>query len=135
LKGFDIDDDLTDAGFNEDIARALVVNNIRLNILNDVAFKELLEKYAKRPLMSRTTYRTKLVPALYSQGHLSIINQFKNHPFYLILDETPDFSGRKIINILAGKLLEREYTKPFLINTLELEAVNRVHRLYFIKLI
>jgi hypothetical protein len=59
--------------------------------------------------MSRTTYRTKLVLALYSQEHLSIINQFKNHLFYLILDETLNFSGRKIINILAGKLLERVY--------------------------
>jgi hypothetical protein len=63
--------------------------------------------------MSRTTYRTKLVPALYSREHLSIFNQSKNHPLYLILDETRDFSGRKIINILDGKLLKRVY-KVFL---------------------
>jgi hypothetical protein len=47
LKGFDIDDDLMDAGFNEDIARALAVNNIPSTFYMTLPLKKYLKNMQK----------------------------------------------------------------------------------------
>jgi hypothetical protein len=47
LREFDIDDDLMDAGFNEDIARALVVNNIPSTFYMTLPLKKYLKNMQK----------------------------------------------------------------------------------------
>ena len=110
--------------FNRDIALALICNNVPLNILNDDIFRNVLQKYISKPLLSRSTYISTVVPSLYEERLSSAKLSLKKMPFYLILDETPDFLGRKIINVLVGKLQEGVYEKPILMNTLEIETAN-----------
>lgn len=42
-----------------------------------------------------------------------------------MFDESPDKSGRKIVNFKIGELTEKGSKKPFLIETMEMENVNR----------
>lgn len=44
--------------------------------------------------------------------------------FYIILNKTPDTNRRKIVNVLARSLIANEYSKPVLINTLEMNTAN-----------
>ncbi len=117
-------DDINNDVFNEDIAQALIVNNIPLRVLENATFKTIIEKYTKKALLSRSVYANKIIPNLYKKNYLLKTEELKNKPFYIILDETPDIKGRKIVNILAGNLIANEYSKPVLINTLEMNMVN-----------
>lgn len=53
-----------------------------------------------------------------------ILDYFDTRPYYLMIDESPDFKKRKIINLLIGELSSKEPTKPYIIDTIEFDVVN-----------
>ena len=110
--------------FHCDFVKMLVKTNISFNAIDNEYFKGFFEKYTKCSLKSRATYLSKILPDTFQCDFAAVIESFKGKPFYIMADETPDFMGRKLINILAGTLCEEAYSLPKLINTLEVERLD-----------
>lgn len=96
--------------------------NIPLYKVEENEFKLFFLECFNLKLKSRTMYRTELMNTLYEEEIKSKKKTIGDNKFYIQLDETPDKTGRKIMNIFVGILSERNYEPPFLLNTLELET-------------
>jgi len=53
-----------------------------------------------------------------------IRSEIGQHYFYVVVDETCDESGKKICNLLIGRLSSEEVTKPHLISSEALSVVD-----------
>jgi hypothetical protein len=88
--------------FEIKLLKMLLKINVPLSILVSESF---IEEFAFMKLSSRSTFMKTILPAIYQEEMSKVKNDSKNVPFYLIADEIPDFMGRKIVNILSGKLI------------------------------
>ena len=98
----------------------MIRSNIPLSKVDFPAFRDIFSKFCGRKLNSSSHYRKDILPRLAKQCDKQILNVFKN-PFYIMIDESPDRIGRKILNILVGKLSKLGPEKSYVYECIECE--------------
>lgn len=113
---------LTPEKFNTMLLQWCIDNRIPISRLGEERFTHIFTQLTGLSLYSVSTFSKTLVPKLYYEKVTEYKNIIQDKPFYIMLDESPDRMGRKLLNILIGILDENEAKKPFLINTIEIES-------------
>lgn len=119
LANTNADEDAVD--FHREFVKMILKCGLPLNLINNALFRDFIEKYTKQKLMSKTYYHKKTIPELHKSEYAKTLNELKGKMFGLMVDESPDFMGRKIVNIMVFKLSD-EFSKPILINTIEVDT-------------
>lgn len=102
--------------FNTEIAAASVAAGIPLTTLTHPAFKAVIEKHTQKQLHSRQALETDYLLATYERAVQETREYVGDNDVFFILDETPDRSGRSVVNGLVGRL-DGHHTEIFLLKT------------------
>ena len=113
-----------DKNFKEDLCEALASANIPLSSLSNEQFRKFLEKHTNSKVPDESTIRKLYVPPLYERILDNIRKEIGENYIWVSIDETTDCEGRYIGNVVIGILNSDIISKPYLINTEQLEKVN-----------
>ncbi|KAI4484108.1 hypothetical protein M0804_007564 [Polistes exclamans] len=113
--------------FYNDMYEAMVAAKIPWRCLSNVTWRNFLEKYTDRNVPNEIT----LVKKNYLQNiYLSCIRNIRKdideYNIWISINETTDSDGRFIINLVVGKMCEKEASEPHLLACKKLEKTNYV---------
>jgi len=86
------------------LCHALILSDIPLFKLKNIAFKNVLEKYTGHKIPDENTLRKNYVNGVYEETISKIRNKIGDGPIWVGMDETTDAEGRYIANVIVGKL-------------------------------
>lgn len=118
--------------FNAELCEALLSANIPLQKLQNVTFRNFLQKRCNYNIPDESTLRKCYINDIYVNTIHSIKQKVKNNFIYFIVDETTDVCGRYIANLLVGTLGTSSPSKSYLIACKELERTNSSTILRFV---
>lgn len=110
--------------FNFEFVQWMTACNLPFGLLEKSEFTDFLEKISGKKLFDRKTYTHNILVELHKEMKNKIVECLQGKDFYVMVDESPDLKGRKIVNIMVGILSEVSTEKPFLFETAEMEDVN-----------
>ncbi|XP_016656871.2 uncharacterized protein LOC107882682 [Acyrthosiphon pisum] len=110
--------------FNVDLCKAFIAANIPLNKLSNPIFRQFLETYMKNPIPDQTTLRKLYVDNIYNETMENIRSKLSSKRIWVSIDETTDFEGRYIANVIVGSLEADRQGVVFLLHTEELGKTN-----------
>jgi hypothetical protein len=94
---------LNENQFEISLLKAFCSANIPLSKLENIEFRNFLEKYTNRKIKSESWFRKTLLEKVYSKEMQSIFQYFSEKNIYIMFDETTDSNERYILNILIGE--------------------------------
>ncbi|XP_050513176.1 cysteine proteinase 2 isoform X2 [Diabrotica virgifera virgifera] len=94
--------------FNQDLCKALLTANIPLKKLQNIHFRQFLQKYCNFNIPNEATLRKGNVNALYDGVIEEIKVSLSDNTFYVIVDESTDACGRYMVHLIIGALKEDE---------------------------
>ncbi|KAK4884465.1 hypothetical protein RN001_000736 [Aquatica leii] len=112
--------------FNRDLCNALVAANIPWNKLKCPTFKNFLERYYSRHMPNESTIRKNYLVSCYNEAINNIQRSIGEHDVCVIVDETTDFTGRYVANLIVSKLSCHEAGSPYLLASKSLERTNHL---------
>jgi len=89
--------------------------------LENPQLRRFLENNLGISIPSESTLRKSCLPTCYEEIHSRIIAELDSQPFWLGVDETSDSAGRRVANILIGRLDCEAYHPPFLLGCFFIE--------------
>ncbi|KAL4153406.1 hypothetical protein QTP88_001239 [Uroleucon formosanum] len=110
--------------FKSDLTEALVFANIPLYKVNNLKFKNFLEKYTSKNIPDESTLRKDYVDSIYQKTLTKIQAEVFNHKIWVSIDETTDVDGRYVANVIVGVLDSEVPGKVMLVNCEHLEKTN-----------
>lgn len=110
--------------FNRDLCSAMLSANIPLNKLNNESFKSFLVKYTGKIIPAVTTLRKGYVDEIYDETLIKIRNAVIDKKIWVSIDETTDFLGRFVANVIIGTLETDKPGQIFLLNSEVLSKTN-----------
>ncbi|KAL4131839.1 hypothetical protein QTP88_009087 [Uroleucon formosanum] len=110
--------------FNSDLTEALVFANIPLYKVNNLKFKNFLEKYTSKKIPDESTLRKNYVDSIYQKTLTKIQAEVLNRKIWVSIDETTDIDGRYVANVIVGVLDCEVPGKVMLVNCEHLEKTN-----------
>ncbi|PSN34280.1 hypothetical protein C0J52_22127, partial [Blattella germanica] len=112
--------------FSYDLCQAFLSADIPLHKINNPTLKYFLAKYTRQHVPEETTLRKTYVGRCYNNVLSKLQIELADQFVWLSIDETTDYEGRFIANIILGALNKEQKTIPYLLNVCELPAANNV---------
>jgi len=106
-------------GFNSEMLKWMVENDIAIDKLSKRSFIEFLSKYMKREMPSHVTVRREL-DSCFNEKMQEIKNKIGENNIWISVDETVDRMGRCVRNVIIGTLKSGECGESFLVNSKDL---------------
>ncbi len=103
--------------------KMLVINNIPFKVVDNPEFKKFFNNLGF-DIKSSNFYSQNLLKKCSTAKYNSIIDEFRNKDFYLILDETTDKGQKNILNILIGGINLNQFEKPKIVYSDSIHKVN-----------
>jgi hypothetical protein len=108
-------------GFNKEMLKWMVENDIAIDKLNKKSFTDFLSKHIKREMPSHMTIRRQL-DGCYDETIDNIGNKIGSNNIWVSVDETVDAIGRCVGNVIIGSLKSGECGQSFLVNSKDLDG-------------
>lgn len=103
--------------FTDDLVRMLLEADIPIFKLQNVSFKSFLSKYAPAYACPSRTVASERISKIYKEVLSEIQTKFEGKKVWLSIDETTDFCGRHVVNVI-GRVMDSNIPSKYLINKL-----------------
>lgn len=119
--------------FYLDFVEFLILCNIPWSVVSKLAFIKFFDKYLcgscccicpKKVVPSESILRKKYCDIVFNKKLKSVYDAIRDNKIWVSVDETTDFKGRFVVNLLVMPLIKNLPTKPYLIACGVLEKVN-----------
>lgn len=110
--------------FFRDVCEMMVGANIPFHKVENVFFKNFIEKYTEKQLPSESTLRKNYLPDCYADVLNQIRKAVGNNKIWVSVDETTDETGRFVAHVVVGTLSPDGPGEKFLLTAEVLDKVN-----------